>query len=999
MIDASESVTNENWPIMLEFVSSVVDSFDISARGTHVGLIVFSRDAEIQLYFNTLQENNHTATNVTKVVNNLQRKDEWSRFDLALLLAEEELFNEATGMRSEIPKALLVVTSSSQERKQGPYTPLSAAAQGLRDKGVSIYVIGIGDKVKVPELMDLSSNYRNLFVADDFSTVRSRGKEVTEIIKNGTEDSSRDWLCNLAPEPGQLGCLASISAHYFEATSGECLTFVYSGCGGNANNFPSYEKCMNKCKGVLPSCLAEKKRLSSLQLGHFTPKCKSSGRYRDVQCYRQTGYCWCVDDYGKELMGTRVTGTPICSLAAGSGELTPCLKERRNALGFNGVPSVGKFVPECKPDGEYVEIQCFGNTNFCWCSDKRGYEIAGTHRWGTPKCPAQVHPGVCPFVTDPNRCPVEMTEQSCSQDNDCPESSKCCDCGCVRRCTRVSLDNLAPIPACVSEHVKTLSSSCHHAQFSGRSLPKCEPDGGYEEVQCAETYGVCWCVDKDGREIPRTRQSGKPNCTIQAAMTPCQRENKRAMTMRSRAPISLFVPSCKPDGSFEPAQCHDMSGKCWCVDKNGNELAGTHQWGKPNCSDIDKTMTVCQSRREECLDNPPPGYASPRCKADGSYYDRQCLQTTGECWCVDRNGNEIPGTRSREKQDCSLLGWLSPCQIQRHQALGVRDVPVVGIHVPECKADGGYHPVQCDAISGHCWCVDVYGYEVKGSRIKGRPSCGKEPACKMTRDKILASFPQPPPGMFVPQCREDGGYQDSQCHGSTGFCWCVDEYGNELTGTRVRGTLNCSALTEPKLSLCHSRYNEASKVNERDQYVPRCESDGSHKQIQCNSATGECWCVDGDGREKEETRKIGKPICDSQEAVKNCSLSPDPGPCEALMPSWFFNSTAGVCAVFMYGGCDGNNNRFISYDDCQASCHGRNLTFCELQREISSGRSDDFIPRCKGDGAFEPVQCHRLQGACWCVDEIGIEIPGSRTSSGLPKCNGTNDDTGGRRNR
>lgn len=53
-------------------------------------------------------------------------------------------------------------------------------------------------------------------------------------------------------------------------------------------------------------------------------------------------------------------------------------------------------------------------------------------------------------------------------------------------------------------------------------------------------------------------------------------------------------------------------------------------------------------------------------------------------------------------------------------------------------------------------------------------------------------------------------------------------------------------------------------MNERDHYVPLCESDGSYKQIQCNSATGECWCVDGDGREKEETRKIGKPICDSQ---------------------------------------------------------------------------------------------------------------------------------------
>ena len=49
-----------------------------------------------------------------------------------------------------------------------------------------------------------------------------------------------------------------------------------------------------------------------------------------------------------------------------------------------------------------------------------------------------VRPGVCPYVSDPERCPAEMTQQSCSQDSDCPESSKCCDCGCVRRCTRVS---------------------------------------------------------------------------------------------------------------------------------------------------------------------------------------------------------------------------------------------------------------------------------------------------------------------------------------------------------------------------------------------------------------------------------------------------------------------------------------------------------------------------------------------------------------------------------
>ena len=74
------------------------------------------------------------------------------------------------------------------------------------------------------------------------------------------------------------------------------------------------------------------------------------------------------------------------------------------------------------------------------------------------------------------------------------------------------------------------------------------------------------------------------------------------------------------------------------------------------CDLTGKPSTVCQSRKDECLDNAPPGHFVPQCKADGSYEERQCLQSTGECWCVDRNGNELPGTRSKEMHDCSLLG-------------------------------------------------------------------------------------------------------------------------------------------------------------------------------------------------------------------------------------------------------------------------------------------------------------------------------------------------------
>ena len=36
----------------------------------------------------------------------------------------------------------------------------------------------------------------------------------------------------------------------------------------------------------------------------------------------------------------------------------------------------GGFVPDCKPDGTFEEIQCYDNT--CWCVDKNGVETGST---------------------------------------------------------------------------------------------------------------------------------------------------------------------------------------------------------------------------------------------------------------------------------------------------------------------------------------------------------------------------------------------------------------------------------------------------------------------------------------------------------------------------------------------------------------------------------------------------------------------------------------------
>ena len=54
--------------------------------------------------------------------------------------------------------------------------------------------------------------------------------------------------------------------------------------------------------------------------------------------------------------------------------------------------------------------------------------------------------------------------------------------------------------------------------------------------------------------------------------------------------------------------------------------------------------------------------------------------------------------------------------------------------------------------------------------------------------------------------------------------------------------------------------------------------------------------------------------------LEKCTFSPDPGNCRAFIPSFFFNSTSQLCEQFIYGGCQGNPNRFKTIEECLNDC-------------------------------------------------------------------------------
>jgi hypothetical protein len=84
-----------------------------------------------------------------------------------------------------------------------------------------------------------------------------------------------------------------------------------------------------------------------------------------------------------------------------------------------------------------------------------------------------------------------------------------------------------------------------------------------------------------------------------------------------------------------------------------------------------------------------------------------------------------------------------------------------------------------------------------------------------------------------------------------------------------------------------------------------------------------------------------------------CSLPPaGPGPCEAAIRRYSYHPETGLCLPFVYGGCDGNGNNFVSAEDCYGTCDRQgemNPTMCGNSTECT------LIPTTCCGGCDEPT--------------------------------------------
>ena len=165
MLDQSGSVGSANHDTAKQFISNVVSFFTIGLSNTRVGFVAYSTSSHIEFDLDT-----HTNLDaLQQAIDDISYRGGWTATALALNdsrdLLDPSLNNGARAASEGIPKLAVLLTDG----KSNQY-PLDFAAPALRNAGVQVYTVGIGN-IDIDELRLIASDPDNehVFVLNSFN--------------------------------------------------------------------------------------------------------------------------------------------------------------------------------------------------------------------------------------------------------------------------------------------------------------------------------------------------------------------------------------------------------------------------------------------------------------------------------------------------------------------------------------------------------------------------------------------------------------------------------------------------------------------------------------------------------------------------------------------------------------------------------------------------------------------------------------------------------------
>ncbi|XP_075994519.1 thyroglobulin [Genypterus blacodes] len=324
----------------------------------------------------------------------------------------------------------------------------------------------------------------------------------------------------------------------------------------------------------------------------------------------------------------------------------------------------------------------------------------------------------------------------------------------------------------------------------------------------------------------------------------------------------MYLPSCTPGGGFREVQCRD--DECWCVDSLGQEVIGSRTRGPRR-----RCPSVCERERDTALKRKAKMAASaeihiPECSEAGDFLPLQCVGA--HCFCVNAEGKQTPAGSAGGAVTCAM-----PTAERRQSADEVTE----------------FRQEVERIISGFSLTGRLrLSQSEEELRLTDRLLMGSDAALRLALHSTLQansqtqqrSYQQP----YTPQCDAQGGWLLTQCHLSTGQCWCVDEVGMYIPGSLTSRSLRVTKC----LSLCQRSGLDAllsgwlrrsgAPSGVLASYRPQCEEDGSFSVLQTGGALS--WCVHpqtGQSVQSAAANSTGQPTCRSLCELQGRRCRPD----------------------------------------------------------------------------------------------------------------------------
>lgn len=172
VLDSSGSVW-KHYDNEKKFIKSLAKAFGLSKDGSHAGVVTFSSNAELSV---KLKEHNDLGE-FYDAVDNIRHMGGSTRIDLALKEVKENLFTKENGARAGVKKIVILLSDGHQTGK-GAKDPTKMAEQ-LRDDGISVIVIGIGN---LDDKLVKLAGEDNFYLASNFTILTSQ-----DFIENMTK--------------------------------------------------------------------------------------------------------------------------------------------------------------------------------------------------------------------------------------------------------------------------------------------------------------------------------------------------------------------------------------------------------------------------------------------------------------------------------------------------------------------------------------------------------------------------------------------------------------------------------------------------------------------------------------------------------------------------------------------------------------------------------------------------------------------------------------------